>query len=321
MKASIVFLTKNPGKVFQGALRAAQHQRTAWAHEILVIDSGSRDGTVEFVRGHDRVKLVEIAPEEFGHGRTRNLAFAHTTGEFVAFLTHDATPVDEHWLEELVAAVEQAPDVAGAFGRHLAYPDASPFTKRDLQNHFDGFRALPKVVRIDDWARYERDESYRQVLHFFSDNNACIRRSIWEKIHYPEVDFAEDQLWAKLVLEAGYAKAYADGALVYHSHDFGLWELLQRSFDESKALKRLFGYRLVSSIRHVIRGALALTWHDLHHARRERLTLKHWLSVANRPFSNFSRQLGLFLGNRADRLPPALARWLSRDKAMQRGKR
>lgn len=321
MHASVVMLTKNPGEIFVRALAAALGQKTPWPFEVLVIDSGSRDGTVEHIQNHSNARLLCIKPEEFGHGKTRNLAFAHTTGEFVAFLTHDATPVDENWLTELVRAVELAPDVAGAFGRHRAYENASPFTKRDMDGHFDNFARLEPVLRIDDWDRYRREESYRQLLHFFSDNNSCLRRSVWEKIPYPDVDFAEDQLWAKQALEAGYARAYADRAIVYHSHDFGIWEQLRRSFDEGAALKRLFGYKVVSSVGAVVKHTVAMSLNDLRHARRQHLGFHGWPWVARSPFLNFSRLLGYYLGQSADRLPDSFVRTLSRDKAMQRGQR
>ena len=60
--------------------------------EVLVIDSGSRDGSVEIARGAG-VEVLEIAPADFGHGRTRNLGAERTSAEIVAFLTQDATPV------------------------------------------------------------------------------------------------------------------------------------------------------------------------------------------------------------------------------------
>ena len=98
------------------------------------------------------------------------------------------------------------PRIAGVFGRHCAYPEASPYTKRDLDGHFGNFAGQP-VVWLDDKARYDRDEPYRQRLHFFSDNNALVRRSVWEQIPYPDVDFAEDQIWAQQIIEAGWKRA------------------------------------------------------------------------------------------------------------------
>ena len=57
-----------------------------------MIDSGSRDRSVAIARAAG-VRVVEIEPGEFGHGRTRNLGASLCAGELICFLTQDATPV------------------------------------------------------------------------------------------------------------------------------------------------------------------------------------------------------------------------------------
>ncbi|RMG21835.1 MAG: glycosyltransferase family 2 protein [Methanobacteriota archaeon] len=318
MKASVVIPTKNAGGRFHQVLNAVMEQKTPWPYEVLVIDSGSSDGTVEFVKSMSGVHLHQIPPSEFGHGKTRNLGVSLTTGEFVVMLTHDALPANESWLYELVKAVEQDDDIAGAFGRHLAYPQDGPFLERDLQLHFDSFLRWPAIVYLHDKERYRNDQGYRQMLHFFSDNNACIRRSVWEKIPYPEVDFAEDQLWAKEIIEAGYKKAYADKAIVYHSHSFGFIELGRRCFDEARAMQRLFGYQLCPTLFHLLAQSVRTTANDVKYLRSKKKlwSEKEWLFRS--PFRNVAKQAGYYLGQRADHLPEWLVRCISRDMALQR---
>ena len=82
---------------------------------------------------------------EFSHGGTRNLGVELTEGEYIAFLTQDALPVDDSWLFNLVSVLEHEPEAAGAFGRHLPYEDHSPFVKRDLLAHFEGSWAVSFV--------------------------------------------------------------------------------------------------------------------------------------------------------------------------------
>lgn len=263
MKASVVIPAKNGGMLFARVLDALLRQKTPWDYEILIVDSGSTDKTVRYCEERN-VRVVSIPPSEFGHGKTRNFGISETTGEFVALITQDALPASNEWLFNLVSAVEQAPDIAGAFGRHLPYPDADPYMVRDLKLHFDGFLAWPAVMRrSDNEARYAAELGYRQILHFFSDNNACLRRTVWEKHPYPEVDFAEDQIWAKTVIEAGYGKAYADNAAVYHSHSYSVIEAGRRAFDESAALNRLFGYQLCPTVRQMLTQAGGCGYRDV----------------------------------------------------------
>ena len=74
-----------------------------------------------------------------------------------------------------------------------------------------------------------------------------MRRSVWEKIPYPETEFAEDQVWAFQVVSAGYEKIYADQAIVYHSHDYDEKHTEERAFTNAKFHLKQFGYEPVSS--------------------------------------------------------------------------
>lgn len=315
IKASVVIPTKNAGLLLRSVLDAVVGQETSWPFEVLVIDSGSVDGTADLVKSYASVRLIEIAPNEFGHGKTRNFAIANTGGEYIAMLTQDALPASAHWLAELVSVIESDSQIAGVFGRHIAYPDASPFMRYQLALHFVRFAAQP-VVELDDRHRYEREEGYRQFLYFFSDNNALLRRKVWQQIPYPDVDFAEDQAWARLIIEAGYRKAYAHNAVVNHSHNYGLLERLQRSFDEGYALHRLFKYKRQQRIFGAIRGFLGITLRDIRYAYKRRMFITHLTDVLLMPLDNFMRVTGRYLGANGERIP-AFIRWrLSRDRRL-----
>jgi len=247
-RCAIVIPAKNAMATLPKVIEKALAQQVPWSYEIIVIDSGSSDGTKEYLRDQSGIRLIEIEPHEFGHGRTRNLGIAAADADLVAFLTHDAEPVDAAWLRNLVAALEQNPDIAGAFGRHVAYETASPFTKRDLELHFQSIQRHPLIVyRELEALRYETDEGWRQLLHFYSDNNSIMRKSVWNDFPYPDVEFAEDQLWAQHIIQAGYKKAYAPDAVVFHSHDYSYSEQLRRAFDESRNFHKYFGYKLSPS--------------------------------------------------------------------------
>jgi rhamnosyltransferase len=322
MYVSVIIPTKNPGLHFRKVLTAVLSQITEFDYEVLVIDSGSTDGTLEYVEGlgDPRVRLHSIEPSSFGHGRTRNLGISMTSGQYAVLITHDAMPANEDWLANMVSIADSDPQIAGVFGRHIAYPDANPFTARELEMHFAGFDAWA-LVSLDNPERYAHDQGYRQVLHFFSDNNALIRRSVWTILPYPDVDFAEDQIWAQKVIEAGYKKAYARDGVVVHSHDYALFERLQRSFDEAYAFRRLFGYVLSPGLRSMGQSWLALTLRDMAFARANKLWRSHARAILRAPLDNFMRLAGHYLGSRGDRLPEGLRQRLSRDKQLMLGLR
>ncbi len=257
--ASVVIPTLNAGQQFKPVLDMVRRQQTPWRTEILVIDSGSTDGTVDLVKSFQDIRLIEIDKSDFGHGKTRNLGVEKTDGDFVAFLTHDALPSDEYWLYNIVALLGRFPNSGGAFGRHIAYDDATDFTKRDLIDHFNQFADLP--VYLDNRMDFYRDRMdavrWRQKFHFYSDNNSCLRRAVWEKIPYPDIEFGEDQVWAAEILKAGYGKVYARDAVVFHSHDYDAKETFQRCKTEAAFFIKYFGYELMSSreaVTHALGG-------------------------------------------------------------------
>lgn len=309
---TIVIPTKNGGPLFGQVLEGVLNQQVPWIFEVLVVDSGSTDETLSMVAKYPEVRLLRIDPREFGHGKTRNLAVAAAAGDYIAMITQDALPCTPFWLVELLKPALADERIAGVFGRHIAYPSASVFTRRELEQHFAGFLLRP-VSELDDQNRYLTDEGYRQFLYFFSDNNALLRRSVWERIPYPDVDFAEDQAWARAVIEAGYRKAYAHEAAVYHSHNYPVLERLQRSFDESYALNVLFGYSGGQGLKNAIKSWVGLTFRDLNIARRERMLFKVPMLLIKVPIDNGMRLLGAYLGNPRIKLPAFIRKQLSRD--------
>jgi rhamnosyltransferase len=318
-RATVVIPTKNAIQVLPRVLEKVLAQKTPWSYEIIAIDSGSNDGTKEYLRELKNVKLIEIAPEEFGHGKTRNLGARAADADFVAFLTHDAEPADDNWLVSLVAAAEQDERIAGVFGRHIAYATASPFTKNDLDQHFEGFLRNPLIVSQDlDPTRYETDQGWRQLLHFYSDNNSLLRKAVWERIPYPDVEFAEDQLWARSIIEAGYLKAYAPNAAVYHSHDYSFLEQVRRAFDESRNFRKYFGYQLSPHPLQALKamGKLALqAFRQKIDRRFGEVTFEHRLQ---RAAQRVALVAGHCLGAHHEKLPRFLSTRLSLDHRLFR---
>ncbi|MBK3398719.1 glycosyltransferase [Methylobacterium ajmalii] len=224
-KASIVIPSYNAGEAFGPVLDMLARQSCDFAYDVLVVDSGSRDQTCDLVRRYaDRgIRLETIPNSEFQHGRTRNYAISQTEGEYVAVLTQDARPKDEHWLANLIGGFAMGPRVAGVIGRHEAYPEHDPFTRRDMKEHFDQLALISPVVDLDiglpSWI-HPGSVAWWATLMFYSDNNSAMARAVWQEIPYPEVEWGEDQVWAFEMLKLGFQKAYVDSAVVYHSHDF-----------------------------------------------------------------------------------------------------
>ncbi len=307
---TIVIPVKNGLPRFREVCDALAMQEFDADWDVLCIDSGSTDGSQEIANSKG-FRVHEIKPETFGHGRTRNLGVELSDSEFIAFLTHDAVPVNRHWLSNLIAPLRRDPKVAGVFSRHIAHRDADPFVAWELAQHFDRQAQFP-IVEINDWSAYESNEALRQVFHFYSDNASAMRRSVWDRYPYPDVQFAEDQIWAKTIIEAGYRKAYAADSIVQHSHSFGAIETLQRNFDEARAFQKLFGYRLSPSLKSAVGSAIYLAKRDLRLAVERGWWRSHPAKTVSRLGEAVARPLGHYFAGR-NALPAWLERKLSRD--------
>ena len=246
MDVTIVIPTKNAGDILDRTLGMVFAQKTQFSYEVICVDSGSKDDTLNIIQKYP-CKLVKIAPEEFGHGKTRNYGASQGTGEFIVFITQDAAPASDTWLENFILAMKLDDEIAGGFGIHYPYEDCNALDRVDLVRHFLNFGQENRIFYIDDMEKYKADNGYMQYLAFFSDNNACLRRSVWEKYPYPDVDFAEDQVWMRQMLEKGYKKVYCPYAPVYHSHNFKLSTFYQRFFDEYRGLYNVYQYIIADS--------------------------------------------------------------------------
>ena len=117
--------------------------------------------------------MIEIPPEEFGHGRTRNLGAERSSGDLICFLTQDAVPVDG-WLDAFREAFTLDDRAGAAFGPHLPHPDTSPMIARELTEFFDGFApdGRPVLQRRGDPT-------------FLSNVNACYAASVLGRAALP----------------------------------------------------------------------------------------------------------------------------------------
>jgi glycosyltransferase involved in cell wall biosynthesis len=284
-------------------LSAVFAQRVDDNLEVLVIDSGSSDRSVEIARAAG-ARVLEIPPEEFGHGRTRNLAVAETTGELVAFLTQDSTPADDGWLAALTASFAMADHVGAAFGPHLPRADASPLTKRLLTEFFADFAPDGRPV-----VHRRGDSTY------LSSNNLCVARAAWEQVPFRDIPYSEDQALGADLLAAGWAKVFNPAARVVHSHDLGLIPGFRRYFDEYRGLRDSVGQRTEGSAGRaigIVRKSVAADRAWLAREEPSGLARARW--TAQSAVHHTGRVVFGGLGERSDRITGPLRAALSLDR-------
>lgn len=210
MEISVIIPTLNAEHEIDGLLIALEHQ-SIQPVDILIVDSASEDKTIELVRQHKRVRLLKIDRQDFNHGTTRDMALRESRGDFVCFLTQDAVPVSDDYLERLVAPMLDDSDIALVSGRQLPKADARRFEQ--LVRNFN-YPNAPSVRNKSDLPKYG-------IKTFFaSDTCSAYRRTAYlECGGFDHVNTNEDMLMAARFIASGLKVAYEPSAEVYHSHN------------------------------------------------------------------------------------------------------
>ncbi|MGN6372009.1 MAG: glycosyltransferase family 2 protein [Solirubrobacteraceae bacterium] len=295
---SIVVPVKNGGSDLLRCLQAISGQRVSEPVEIVVIDSGSTDRSVALAREYGAV-IREIPPHEFNHGASRNLGASLAKGDVLVFISQDAYPVDDLWLQRLVQPLRSEPGVAGVYGRQLPHDGARP-----PEVYFLNFLYGPHARRQH--AHTARDLNMQTTL--FSNVNSAMSRAAWERFPFVEdIVMSEDQDWSRRVLLAGQRIAYEPKAAVRHSHNYTLLSAFRRFFDSGASAERAYlaGDResskvLRSAAIRYATGELVWLW---------RAGQRRWIPYA--VVYESVKMVGLVLGANHRRLPLVLKRKLS----------
>ena len=307
---SIILLTKNGARYLEAVLTAIFSQRTSRRVEVIAIDSGSTDGTVGILRRFP-VSLRQIPPEQFNHGGTRNLGASLAEGPFLIFLSQDAEPANDRWLDHLVSPLEENTEVAGVYPGFLPRPGCHPMEQREI---LDWPLVSAEIgVPLVKWAVGNPDYAANPwpYIHF-PNTCSCIRRSVWAKCPFKPVNFAEDQEWAKRVLEAGYATVFNPKAVIFHSHSYPARVQFHRCYDHGSAMRELFGKREVPLFRKIVPAAIRDVTLDMAFCKRRgysALSRLRWMGPAMA--WHLAKYAGLWMGTHSDRLPFSLRKRLS----------
>jgi len=255
MKVSIVIPTLNAGALFQEVLEAVRAQEFPDKVELLIVDSGSEDGSWELSKRYADY-CFQIPRTEFNHGGTRNLAIERSQGELIALLVQDATPLDKNWLKNLVRNFEDS-KVAGAYSRQVPRADCNPLLRLRLED----WGAGKNEKRVQEWRDYE-GLSGKEIIELFSFDNvsSMVRREVWEEVHFPARRFAEDILWAKEVMKRGYKIVYEPESVVVHSHNKSLWYEFKRVYLDHGNWWQVGGFRVFNRPSEVLGASLRGTF-------------------------------------------------------------
>ena len=250
---SVVIPTRNGGRMLERLLDAIAVQEGSIVPEIVAIDSGSTDGTVELLRSRGAT-VLQVAPHSFNHGVSRNDALARASAELAVLIVQDAVPASRQWLRALIQPLLDDDKVAGSFARQQPWPDASRLTVHHL-TQWRGAQLEPRVtgpLTPDVFAAMP--PSARHLACVFDNVCSCVRLSAWRQRPFRRTRIAEDLEWALEVMFQGFRIAYAPAAAVWHSHERSAAYEFRRTYLVHQRLQSLFGLSTVPSLGALVRA-------------------------------------------------------------------
>lgn len=217
---SIIIRTYNEEKYLKLALENIFDQDTLDSYEVIIVDSGSTDKTLEIASKYN-TKIIHIPKEDFTFGRSLNLGCANANGEFLVFISAHCIPFNNEWLHHLVHAISKD-EVALAYGRQIGN-EVTKFSEHQV------------------FSKYFPESLDDQQGGFFC-NNACsvIKKSFWSQYQFNEdLTGLEDLDWAKHFHKQGYIISYVPVSIVYHIHE-ETWKKIKIRYErEALALKEI----------------------------------------------------------------------------------
>jgi Glycosyltransferases, probably involved in cell wall biogenesis len=255
---SIVIRAYNEEK-YIGRLLEGIRQQTIKDVEIILIDSGSTDGTVSVAESFG-ARIVRILSSEFTFGRSLNLGIQAATRELIVIASAHVYPVYPDWLASLLYPLQNE-NVALAYGKQRA-PESAKFSEQQIY-----YQWYPDVSKP------------RQATAFCNNANAAIRKSLWQQNPYDEaLTGLEDLAWGKWAKEQGYDIAYVAEAEIVHVHHETLDGIFNRYRREAMAFKKIYPEAHFNSYD-FIRLTTMNILSDLWHAARERALWKNLSSI------------------------------------------
>jgi rhamnosyltransferase len=237
-QVSIVVLTKNAGTAFENTLNSVCNQDFDRPYEIVLVDSGSTDDTLNIIKKFD-VRLFRIPPDEFNFGLTRNYAFSLTNGDFIVTISQDVVPCSRFWLQYLIDPFCDI-NIAAVQGSTAVQANTNVF-------YWEKKGYFYFTSESKNWI-----EKYNYGLSFV---NCAIRRSFWQGHPMGSALFSEDKLFQKTIHDSGMKVYFSDEAVCYHGHQYTLKSLVNRLKNEGIGWKYVdVRYGFIDCLRDIYRN-------------------------------------------------------------------
>jgi glycosyltransferase involved in cell wall biosynthesis/SAM-dependent methyltransferase len=237
-KISVIIPTKNAGPDFPSVLEKIKNQKGIASVEIIIVDSGSTDGTREVAEKYE-CRIFLIKPEEFNHGLTRNYGAERANGEFIVFLVQDAIPIGDLWLYNMVKCLSSDMKIAAVTCRQVPRSDADPFAGFILWSHNKSLNRTRNMIYSCDTRFDELAPLDKRIAAGIEDTCCMMQKKIFDRFKFRNIRYGEDLDVGIRFLKAGNKTAFIFSTGVIHSHNRDAHYFFKRSFIDTLATASL----------------------------------------------------------------------------------
>jgi hypothetical protein len=181
--------------------------------EVIVVDNGSSDASVEFVRNdYSRVKVIANAVN-LGYVKAANQGISCSGGEFLVVLNND-TKVDARWIEHLVRIARTDPALGICASKQLNFFDPTLIDSAGIQ-FFRGGYARDRGKNEKDLGQYDDQGE----IFGAAGASAFYRRAMLDEIGFFDEDYfayCEEFDLAFRAQLRGWKCVFVPEAIVYH---------------------------------------------------------------------------------------------------------
>lgn len=235
-KISVIIPTKNAGRDFEYLLQRLRTQKGVSNLEIVIIDSGSEDSTIEVGKRYSDI-LLTIPPDEFSHSKTRNLAADSSTGEYLLFLSQDVIPADDLLIHDMIRILNSESKIGAVTCRQIPRSDADLKAIFDLYSYYEHFKVyndlIVSVDNIDSLNSFEK----RRISQIA--NICClIRKSTFQNYKF-RGEYGEDLDLGLRLLRDGYKLCYLYSHAVIHSHNRSCLYFFKANYKDRRTMSNI----------------------------------------------------------------------------------
>lgn len=254
------------------------HEQSYSNIEVVVVDNGSNDGSLNYLRKYKGIKLVENY-KNLGFTGGHIAGYNASKGEYVLLLNNDAI-MDRDYVKNAVKTMQADKSIGALGGRAYLWDEQNKLF--DTTNEFYSYQNINPITAEGIFAR--SDEGVLQEVNNVSGSCVMVRRSVIDKVGYLHNPFfayyEESDLFARMK-RAGYKVMYSPDLAIWHANakssnkkapTFALYMMMRNRFRfavrnfEPWYLRRFLKFYLKMGIASIVKSVLARRQRPMHQA-------------------------------------------------------